>query len=265
MHLATVVQALWYANTAATLFLLVRLRFSGLARVYRWFWWYLLVSFAEAAVRIPMQHRDTLSANVYMTAQFAGVVISVFLVMELYRLALAAHPAIARFGQQMVGYLLGAACLAAGASLLVLPILGPGRSMVLYYFLAFERTADSAVLLFLLLASAFMLWFPVRISQNVAVFIGGFVTYFVTHWAALLAVGMRNAWVDGLNVGMLALSLVCLIGWTVLLRPQGEATPVVTGRRWNAADMERLSGQLTAINAKLEGFSGKSRYISLQS
>jgi len=265
MQLATVVLALWYANTAATVLLLVRLLVFRLARVYRWFWWYLLVSFAVTIVRIPLQNKPTLSANVYMAAHFAGVVISVFLVMDLYRFALAAHPAIAQFGRRGVGYLLGAAFLVAGASLLLLPVVGPGPSKVLYYFLAFERTADSAVLLFLLLASAFMLWFPVRISQNVAVFIGGFVTYFVSRWATLLAIGMRNVWVDGLNVGMLALSLLCLIGWIALLRPQGETTAVLTGHGWNAAEMERLSGQLTAINAKLEGFSGKSSHISLQS
>jgi hypothetical protein len=265
MHLATVVQTLWYANTGATVILLIQLLFSGLARVYRWLWWYLLVGFAEAVARFPLQHRPTLSANIYMVAQFTGVVISVLLVKELYWLGLAAHPAIARFGRRVVGYLLGAGCVAAGASLLILPILGPGRSRVLYYFLAFERTADSAVVMFLLLASAFMLWFPVRISQNVAVFIGGFVTFFVTRWTALLAIGMRPAWVNGLNIGSLSLSLVCLIVWIALLRPQGENTSVVTGRHWNAEDMERLSGQLTAINSKLEDFSGKSSYISLQS
>jgi hypothetical protein len=265
MHLPSVEQLLWYANTTAILILLLRLVLARLAQVYRWFWWYMLLSFAESAGRIPLQHQATLSANVYMAARVPSVVISVFLVMELYRLALAAHPAIARFGQRLVGYLLSAAFVLAGASLLFLPVLGPGRSQVLYYFLAFERTADSAVLLFLFLAIAFMLWFPVRISQNVAVFIGGFVTYFVTRWAVLLAIGMHRVWVNELNVGMLSLSLACLIGWIVLLRPQGETASVITGHRWNEAEMQRLSGQLTAINEKLEGFSEKSRYISLQS
>jgi hypothetical protein len=265
MHWPTVVQTLWYVNTAATFILLLRLLFTGLARVYRWFWLYLLVVFSESVIRIPLQKQFLLSANVYMAARSLGVVISVFVVIELYRHALTAHPAIARFGQQGVGYLLGAACLVAGASLFILPILGPGPSQVLYYFLAFERTADSAVLLFLLLASGFMIWFPVRLSQNVAVFIGGFVTYFVTRWVGLLTIGMHRAWVNDLNVAMTSLSLACLLVWIVFLRPTGEAASVVTGHRWSPKEMERLTGQLTALNTKLEGFSGKSSHISLQS
>jgi hypothetical protein len=265
MHLPTVVQTLWYVSVAATVILLLRLRFAQLDRVYRWFWWFLVLNVSESIVLIPLQSRYFLWANIYMATRFVGVVISIFLVMELYRHALAAHPAIARFGQQAVGYLLGAACLVAAASLFILPVLGPGPSRVLYYFLAFERTADSAVLLFLLLASGFMLWFPVRISQNVAVFIGGFVTYFVTRWVGLLTIGLHRAWVNDLNVAMTSLSLVCLVSWIMLLRPAGETASVVTGRRWSPREMERLTGQLTALNTKLEGFSEKSSRISLQS
>jgi hypothetical protein len=265
MHWPTVVQTLWYVSTITTIILLLRLHFTQLAGVYRWFSWFLVVNVCESIVRIPLQKQFLLSANIYMVTRFVGVVISVFLVMELYRHALAAHPAIARFGQQGVGYLLGAACLVAVASLFILPVLGPGPSQVLYYFLAFERTSDSAVLLFLLLASGFMIWFPVRISQNVAVFIGGLVTYFVTRWVGLLTIGMHRAWVNDLNVAMTSLSLVCLVSWIVLLRPAGETASVVTGHRWSPVEMERLAVQLTDLNTKLEGFSGKSSHISLQS
>lgn len=255
MHLATALQFLWYADTGATLVLLARLVSSRLVRTYRYFWWYLLISFSESAVRIPLQGHFKLQADVYMLARSIGVVISVFLVMELYWLALASHPAIARYGRRVVGYLLGSACLAAGAGLLIFPILGPGRSRVVYYFLAFERTADSTVLLFLLIASAFMIWFPVRISKNVAVFIGGFVAYFLTRWVGLLTIGIHRTSVDVLNVAMMALSLICVVGWIVFLRPEGERTVVVSGRHWNDSEMARLEGQLTAINTKLQEIS----------
>ena len=263
--MGTLELALWYANTAVTLILLVRLRRSGLAGVYRWFWWFMLAIFAENAIRIPLQKHLDRSAEVYMVAHFIEVILAIFLVMELYRLALAAHSALARYGRRGVGYMLAGAALVAGASLLVFPILGPGRSRILYYFLAFERTMDSAVALFLFFASAFMLWFPVRIPKNVAVFIGGFVTYFITRWAGLLTIGVRRALVNDLDVAMMSLSLVCLIAWALLLRPEGERVSTVTGHRWNPVEMERLGRQLTAINARLEKLSGKSNYISLHS
>ena len=268
MDAKTIVQILWYANTAAILILLIRLVYARLAPVYRWFWWYLLAVFLEQVVRIVLQSRPRASAYAYSTSHSVEVLMSVFLVTELYRLGLASHPAIARYGRRAAGYLLGAAGVIAGAGLLLLPILGPvrpGRSPAMYYFYAFERTMDSAVLLFLLLAVAFMLWFPLRISQNVAVFIGGFVTYFVSRWAFLLTLGMRPALVNDLNAAAMSLSLLCFVGWIALLRPEGESVSTVTGHRWNPEEMERLSRQLTAINARLERFSEKSEYISLQS
>ena len=268
MDAKTAVQLLWYANTVAILILLLRLVFSGLARVYRWFWWYLSAVFVEQPVRIFLQGRPWTPVYAYLAFHFIEVVMSVFLVAELYRFALAAHPAIARYGRRAVGYLLGAAGVIAAATLLLLPILGPvrpGRSPLLYYFYAFERTMDSAVLLFLLLAVAFMIWFPVRISQNVAVFIGGFVTYFISRWAFLLTLGMRPVLVNDLNAAAMSLSLLCFVAWIALVRPEGESVSTVTGHRWNPEEMERLSRQLTAINARLERFSEKSEYISLQS
>jgi len=258
MSPADVVWYLWYANLAATVVLLFRLVSSRLAGVYRWFCWFFVVNLAEGAVRIPLEWRKSFkaSAETYMVAHTVGVAVSILLVMQLYQIALAAHPALAQFGRRAVGYMLGGCCAVAGIGLVILPILGPGKGPLLYYFLAFERTADSAVALFLLLAVVFMIWFPVRISQNVAVFIGGFVTYFLTRWASLLMVGLRPQWSRGVNIAEMSLSFLCLCAWIALFRPAGESRPLVSGLRWNEAEMERLSGQLTAINAKLQGFSG---------
>jgi hypothetical protein len=264
MDSATVIRLLWYANTAATLGLLISLLKNRLAGVYRWFWCYLFVSFAESAMRIPLRDNSRASANIYMATRAVGVIIAVLLMMELYRLALAAHPALARYGRRAVGYLLAIAYVLAGATLL-LPVLGPRHSRIMYYFFAFERTAASAVMVFLLLASVFMIWFPVRISKNVSVFIGGFVVYFITRWAGLVGIGVRLEFLNLMNVMMLALQLTCLVAWIALLRPEGETESTVLGHRWNPLEMERLTGQLAAINAKLEKVSGKSGYISLQS
>src|SRR5579872_5037682 len=199
MHTAAIELALWYANTAVVFLLLIRLQVSHLAHVYRWFWWFLLVIFAENAIRLSLQKHLDRSAEVYMATHFIEVILSIFLVMALCRMGLAEHPAIARFGRRSLGYLVAVAAALAGLNL-VLPILGPGKSRIVYLFFAFERTIDSAIVVFLFAVSLFMLWFPVRLSQNVAVFIGGFVAYFITRWAGLLTVGMRPALVHDLNV-----------------------------------------------------------------
>ncbi len=54
-----------------------------------------------------------------------------------------------------------------------------------------------------------------------------------------------------ISVADLSFSLVCLTAWALLMRREGETETVVTGHRWNPEEMERLTGQLSAINARL--------------
>jgi hypothetical protein len=272
MSVASAGHIAWYLNIAATLILIMRLRLRGLDRIYGIFCWYLLTDLVQQALAL-LVHGQRRSAYVYMGGQAVKMILSVFVVMDLYAFALAAQPAMARYGRRMVGGILSISFLAAALGLLVLPIVGsmetPGRSPVLYYFFAFERTMDSAVLFFLILVSVFMIWFPVRVPRNVAIYIGGFVAYFLTRWAGVLMYGLRRDLMAALNLGVLSISLVCLIAWIALLRAEGETASTVTGHRWNPVEMDRLRGQLAAINARLETFSGKShistRYSSLHS
>jgi hypothetical protein len=272
MSVTSAGQIAWYLNIAATLILLVRLRLNGLHRIYRAFSWYLLADLVEQALAL-LAHTQRRSAYVYMGGQTVKMILSVFVVLELYQFALAAQPAMARYGRRTAGTVLAVSGVIAALSLLVLPLVGsmvaPGRSPVVYYFYAFERTMDTAVLFFLLLISAFMSWFPVRIPKNVAVYIGGFVAYFLSRWAYVLIISLRRDLLPALNLATLSISLVCFGAWIALLRTEGETASTVTGFRWNPLEMDRLSGQLAGINAKLETFSGKSsistRYSSLHS
>jgi hypothetical protein len=255
-------QIAWYLNIAATFVLIVRLRLIGLHRIYRAFSWYLLVDLVEQTLLL-LAHTQRQAAYVYMGGQTAAMILLVFVVLELNQFALAAQPAMARFGRRMVGTVLAISGIVPALTLFVFPLVGsmaaPGRSPVLYYFYAFERTMDSAVLFFLILVSAFMIWFPVRIPQNVAVYIGGFVAYFLSRWAYVLMMGLRRDLLAPLNLATLSITLVCFLAWIALLRPEEQAASTVTGHRWNPVEMDRLSGQLAAINAKLEKFLGKSR------
>ena len=53
------------------------------------------------------------------------------------------------------------------------------------------------------------------------------------------------------DVFMMAVAILCLITWTLALRGEGEKITMVLGHRWDPAAMERLTGQLDAINARL--------------
>jgi hypothetical protein len=272
MTSAAAVQLVWYCNIGATFLLIIRLRTSGLNRIYRAFSWYLLESLLQDALALVVRSPFRRTVDLYMAGQTVKLILTVFVVMELYHFALAGQPALARYGRSSVGAALAFCALASTLVVTLLPVVGyikPGNSPVLYYFYAFERTMDSAVLFFLFLASAFLAWFPVRVPKNVAIYMGGFVAYFLTRWAALFWIVISHRYLNLANFIMMSIAFICLTAWIVSLRKEGEKTSTVTGHRWNPGQADRLMGQLIAINAKLERFSAKSgkreKYIPLHS
>jgi hypothetical protein len=272
MTLAAAVQIVWYANIGAALVLVTRLRINGLYRIYRAFFWYLLEGLVQDVLAVAVRTPYRRVADMYMAGQTLKLILTVFVVMELYQFALAEHPAMARYGRSAVGAVLALCAVGSTALVLILPVVGymkSGNSPLLYYFLAFERTMDSAVLLFLLLVGAFLAWFPVRVPQNVAIYMGGFVTYFLTRWAGLFGIVIARRYLNLANLTMMSIAFICLTAWIVLLRKEGETPSAMTGHWWNPGQADRLMGQLIAFNAKLEHFSTKSakreKYIPLHS
>ncbi|PYT15118.1 MAG: hypothetical protein DMG59_15085 [Acidobacteria bacterium] len=245
-------QAIWYLNILATIAVLISLYRNGLYRNYRRLYIYLLVDTLQSSLGALFQSRRKLYAQIYMTGQAMKLIIAVFVVLELYWLALAGHPALARFGRKTVRYLLPAAGVIALAGLLVDPSAPPGRSPVLHQFFSIEHTMDTWLLVFLTLICLFMAWFPVRLRRNVALYIGGFFLYFFARFSGVLLTKILPAsFTHPLSAAMLSISFLCLIVWLFALRRQGEETTTVIGHRWNPARMERLTGQLEAINASL--------------
>ncbi len=251
-------QFVWYLNIGATLVLVFRLALNGLIRVYRWLFLYMLADTLQQMVRLPFQFNENRSAEIYMVGQAAKTVIAVFVVLELYKLALAERPALAKFGRNTVGYVLAGAAVIALGGLILDPSVPPVSSKILYHFYSFERTMDVWVLIFLLLISLFMTWFPVRMKRNVAFYIGGFVVFFFARFIHLLRamkaleLGRFDLplW-DGFNIAVLSVSFGCLLVWVFALRRKGEESSTVIGHRWNPVAMEHLTGQLDVINTGL--------------
>jgi hypothetical protein len=114
-----------------------------------------------------------------------------------------------------------------------------------------EGAVDSMVLVFLLAAILFLLWFPVVVHRNVAVCIGGFVFYWFQRWAGLLLMNRYPNDFAVISVATVILSLACLLFWIAAIRPEGETVTTVTGHRWNPDETNRLLAQLDAINSRL--------------
>jgi hypothetical protein len=249
--LAQWLSAIWYLNLAATLALIVSLATNGLFRIYRCLFAYLVADATQTLILVAVSRRKNLYAYIYLAAQLLKLLLAVFVVLELYRLALAGRPALARFGQNTVSYWLAAAAAIAALGLALDRAVPPGGSPILHYFNSFERTMDAWLLIFLVLISCFMAWFPVRVKRNGGLYMAGFVIYFLSRFIGLLWSNKVPAWRHQIDAGMLGIGFACLLLWTVALRRQGEEATVVIGHRWDPSAMERLSAQLDAINARL--------------
>jgi hypothetical protein len=105
----------------------------------------------------------------------------------------------------------------------------PERGPLLVRFLRLERSVDLVNFAVLILVAGFLLWFPVRARRNVAVWLGGFLLYSFSRWAGLLLNNRFRQLTHELNVAMLAASLACWIGWSLMLNREGENEIVVTG------------------------------------
>lgn len=118
--------------------------------------------------------------------------------------------------------------------------------------LIFDRVMCSAALLVLLVMLCLLLWFPVDVSRNLAVFTSGFVLYFAAKTALLLG---RNFWShDSTRIVSIAITAVlslCLAYWAVFISAAGEHVRTRLGHRWQPREQERMIGQLEAMNAAL--------------
>jgi hypothetical protein len=257
--MAVLEQILWYLNFLATLGLLVRLVQCGLTRTYGSLFWYWLAQAAATPVMLLVPLKSSLYTKLYFTAEVISLVLAIWVVLELYREALVGHSALARFGRQSVITLMGVAAIMAGFAVTLDSKILPGQRPAIHRFLILERTVSLMIVGFLLLMSAFLLWFPVKIKRNVVVYIVGFVLFYSSRSVGILLVNLLPATaLQLMSIIVLGCTLVCLLLWVIGLRKGGEDVITITGNPSHAEALSRLSGQLDEINTALARFARNS-------
>jgi hypothetical protein len=249
MSAAAYLRWLEYANIAATLVVVWRLLDQKLQQAYRWFFVYLVYDVADSLTGLIPLH-DRASVYRYIAVQGTQTILAIFVVFEIYRLALAERKALARFSRNFVTL---AILVSVVLSVMTLLLQGPTiKFLPLRVMLVAEGFLDSTQLLLLLLMAAFLAWFPLDIRKNLAVYIAGFAVYFTSRWVVVFLVVRRIAYSEWVNVISFAITLLCMGSWIGAMRNAGERETTITGHRWNPAEMDRLKGQLDEINASLE-------------
>ena len=253
--MAEMERVLWYLNFGATLILVFRFIQCKLFGIYRFLFLYWLVQAVTDIVMFPVPLRSDLYAYLYLSFQTINLILAVCVVQELYEMALAGHPALAAFGRKSVLLVMGLAALFGAAGVVLDSTVLPGQYWRVHRFFTMERTMDFMILMFLLLISGFLLWFPVRVRRNITVYLTGFVLfYFSRSGGLLLANRLPHEFARSVSSVLEGLTLACLLVWIWGLRAEGERETTVTGHRWNAAAAGRLSLQLDEINTALARF-----------
>lgn len=115
-----------------------------------------------------------------------------------------------------------------------------------------DRVISTAALIALAVILAFVLWFPVKIPKNLVTFSLTFLIYFAAEVALLFArpvlepvFGRALSAFDTMLLG------VCFLFWIAFVTPDGRASQVTIGPRWEPAHQKRLLEQLEIMNSSL--------------
>lgn len=246
---------LWYLNVAAVFALLARVIFCSLHRRYPWFFRYWLGQLAVGGPLLAVPMRSDTYFFLYITVRVLSMILSIFVVQEMFRVALTAHPGLSVFGRRSMLTILGIAALCALAGVGIDLEILPGQYWRVNRFMAFDRTIEFIILVFLLAIGAFLLWFPVRIQKNIMIYVTGFIVYHGSVAATHLVHNLLpQRLAQTTSVSALAMSLLSLSIWIIGLREERAAATTVAGHSWNPAAAVRLTVQLDQINMALTKF-----------
>jgi hypothetical protein len=252
ISLSTLNAWLKIASVVALGILLLKLYWTGLFRIYRYFVAYVMVELVRGLVMSSMNSRTNLYAEVYFITQPLIWFFFIMVIMELFSLVLRNHKGIETLGRRaLLGALVLSAVIAASTLVMNLQMDSPDYRF-LNDFLVLERLIMSSLLLFVILLTAFLSYFPVTLNRNILVHASIFGFYFLARGTVLV---FRNvlgpAVVNQLNPWANAGGLLCLLGWIILLTRSGEQRAAKAGARRSAGDEERVLAQLEAINSTL--------------
>ncbi len=235
------------------LLLLTRMMVSGLVRVYPWFFAYVLAE----ALRLLASFQVTLYSpaynNQWKVSNLVKAVLMVFVVLEMYRVALAGTPALARYSQRVAVYVILAGGVLSGLGLL---LFGTGSTVVettIHNYFAFLRTMDCWMLFLVAAVVWFVLWFPVPLSRNALLYILIFGVFFLSEASTFFVAGQLTLYqARGVRMAAFTVNWLCLLCWTIALGGRGGFSTRVVGHWWNKSKVECLTAQLERINQSLE-------------
>jgi hypothetical protein len=247
---------LWLSSALARSAVLVRLIRTRLWRIYRVLSLYLAAYVLRFAVWLFLPPSDRVHSWFFVYSQPVIWILEAAVLIELCFLIFRDHVGLARVGGRVIvaGLITAFVISAATAVPSATPIhdpLDPRR--VLFYYTAIERVLDIGMVLFLLVMTAFLCWYPFTLNRNIFVYFAGWAFSFVARSAAVVVPFATGHHVTpNASLALEVIDLFCVISWLVLISDQGERVERVSGWDWQPEHREQIRAQLRAMNAFLQ-------------
>jgi hypothetical protein len=216
--------------------LVTRLLASGLARLYKYFFWYLLVLLIEALVPFTVPFRRDVYGWMFFAFQCIKLCFYVLIVFELYSVLLRDLKGIARLARRYSLVALGISVLLSVLVVTALP-LPTGLLRKIFYV---EIPILSSLVLFIVLIAVFLAYYPVPLHRNAVVYAIGYVFYFFFNTVLRFVTNLLPR--ESLRVFspiLLYTGLVCVIFWAIFLSRAGERRTVSVGSRWSRPERQQ--------------------------
>ncbi len=232
---------------AALAGLCIRVWWAGLHRIYVYFFGYLAADLVQIGSLSFLPFDGLAYRNAWLATESLIICFYVLIVLELYSIIFQDLAGIATVSRRYIKFALAAAIL---ISLLLLGM-EKNRGGMVAHLLTFERAVVFSLVLFVLLITGFLAYYPVPLRRNVIVYSIGYAVYFLAKAGSIFINDLGYYWNRLMSNTWLAASLACLVFWLFALNRRGEIKTVVVGHHWSAEDEQRLLAQLDAINVSL--------------
>ncbi|MDX2154601.1 MAG: hypothetical protein SFV54_27915 [Bryobacteraceae bacterium] len=250
--LPTFLTLLGFLQLAAQAILIIHLLRTRLSAVYPSFLFLVCASSLREAALLALYSHPSLYATLYVATAPVTWLSYILAALELYGKVLKGYPGISSVARWL---LIAVAPVSIVASLLLLLPEMDQTSRRFFWLMAesmITRGVCASILVFLLLLTVFLVWYPVPMNRNTVRHAFLLSTLFVVQTAALL---LRDAHGYDLNrivsVVLAVFGVMIVATWLLLLQPAGEILQVVVRTPFNQDDERRLLEQLSALNASL--------------
>jgi hypothetical protein len=234
-------------SIAATVALLAKLNREHLLSIYRYFSAYLIWDLLVSVVLIFIPPDRSLYGYIYFPAQVVTWALYVLTALEFFTSVVRRYPGIASLGRKIMAASLGVALVAALVSMsfgVNYPAETSTLTLIALNLFLLTRIVCLSVLVFLLVSSGLLTWFPVPLPANAVRFLLGYTVIFFTRTVSFLLVNYQGFIATKIVSLAVVLAFVgCVTYWIFRL--------IVVGPRANPEQEQRLIEQMEAINARL--------------